>query len=128
MREYILCNDHFGSKLLPLYAPSVSPRWPDCLCWLASPDGGPRCPTDRGGRMAGTSFAPLCSCHVLMEAHRLLYKESRRHGMPRVETCATDQSSLPESILGALPPAGTTTLYDVIAALHTVVEPGEDAF
>ena len=48
--------------------------------------------------------------------------------MPRVETCATDQSSLPESILGALPPAGTTTLYDVIAALHTVVEPGEDAF
>jgi hypothetical protein len=48
--------------------------------------------------------------------------------MPRVETFAPGQSPLPERLLGALPPTETTTLYDGIAALHTVVESGEDAF
>ena len=47
--------------------------------------------------------------------------------MQGVETCSTAQSPLPERILGAIPPSGTTTLYDVIAALQEVVEPGEDA-
>ena len=47
--------------------------------------------------------------------------------MQGVETCSTDQATLPERILAALPPAGTTTLYDVIAALQAVVEPSEDA-
>jgi hypothetical protein len=48
--------------------------------------------------------------------------------MQRVETFSPSQSTLPERILGAIPPSGTTTLYDVIAALQEVVEPGEDAF
>jgi hypothetical protein len=47
--------------------------------------------------------------------------------MQAVETCSAAPSTLPERILGALPSSGTTTLYDVIAALHEVVEPGEDA-
>src|SRR5215471_19478833 len=47
--------------------------------------------------------------------------------MQGVETCSTDHAILPEPILAALPTSGTTTLYDVIAALQEVVEPGEDA-
>jgi len=47
--------------------------------------------------------------------------------MQGVETCSTDHATLPEDILTAFPTSGTTTLYDVIAALQEVVEPGEDA-
>ena len=47
--------------------------------------------------------------------------------MQGVETCSPDHATLPEPILAALPTSGTTTLYDVIATLQEVAEPGEDA-
>ena len=47
--------------------------------------------------------------------------------MPRVEVFPTLPTAPPESIMGEAPCRVTTTLYDVIAALQTVVEPEEDA-
>ena len=47
--------------------------------------------------------------------------------MPRVEVFPTLPTVSPESIMGEAPSRVTTTLYDVIAALQTVVEPEEDA-
>ena len=140
MIEYILYNDHFDSKTPLRYALSVSLLWPVCLCWLASPNGGARCPTDHGVMDAYDGYPPCCAgclARLLLRSARVtcLWKraettlqDSSRPVMQRVETFSPGQSTLPERILGAIPPSGTTTLYDVIAALQEVVEPGEDAF
>jgi hypothetical protein len=47
--------------------------------------------------------------------------------MPRVQVFPTLPTTPPEIIMGEAPSRVTTTLYEVIAALQTVVEPEEDA-
>jgi hypothetical protein len=47
--------------------------------------------------------------------------------MPRVEAFPTLPTAPLESLMGEVPSRVTTTLYDVIAALQTVVEPEDDA-
>src|SRR5262249_52471587 len=54
-------------------------------------------------------------------------REPQEAVMQGVETCSTDHAPFPEPILAALPTSEATTLYDVIAALQEVAEPGEDA-
>lgn len=77
--------------------------------------------------MAGTPFAPLWACAVPLETAQTNGETAGGTPMHCSEEAHTPRTAPPGIMAGARWPRVTTTLYDVIAALQTVVAPEDDA-